>query len=139
MTVPYSEEFRVRETNQALIEALANVEPRGGEVGQVTAPLLDQPSEDLIDSNAFRGGLALAKSIRDAWPWFVLGGCCLFLGDVFVRRVAINFDWIGASLKQPARRVGRKGLSGHGATRCLEEEQRSTRRLTGATSRERAI
>ncbi len=100
VTVPYSDEFRVRETNQALIQALASTQPRGGEVGQITPPLELQQTEELIDSNAFRGGLALARSIRDAWPWFVLAGCCLFLGDVFVRRVAINFDWIGAAFKK---------------------------------------
>lgn len=100
VTVPYSEEFRVRETNQALIQALAATQPRGGETGKITPPLELQPTEELIDSNAFRGGLALARSIRDAWPWFVLAGCCLFLGDVFVRRVAINFDWIGAAFKK---------------------------------------
>ena len=77
---------------------LASIEPRGGEPGQVTPPLEDQPSEELIDTNAFRGGLALARSISDAWPWFVLTGCCLFLADVFVRRVAINFDWIGKAI-----------------------------------------
>lgn len=54
----------------------------------------------MIDSNAFRGGLALARSIRDAWPWFVLAGCCLFLADVFIRRVAINFDFVGHALKK---------------------------------------
>jgi hypothetical protein len=100
VTVPYSDEFRVRETNRVLIDALATVEPRGGQAGQVTAPLGIQPTEELIDSNAFRGGLALAKSIRDAWPWFVLAACCVFLADVFVRRVAVNFDWIAAALKK---------------------------------------
>lgn len=100
VTVPYSEEFRVRETNLALIQMLASVQPRGGEAGHITPPLDLQPTEELIDTNAFRGGLALARSIRDAWPWFVLAGCCLFLGDVFVRRVAINFDWIGVALKK---------------------------------------
>ncbi len=100
VTVPYSEEFRVRETNQALIQSLASTQPRGGEMGQITPPLELQPTEELIDSDAFRGGLALARSIRDAWPWFVLAGCCLFLGDVFVRRVAINFDWIGVAFKK---------------------------------------
>jgi uncharacterized membrane protein len=100
VTVPYSEEFRVRETNQALLEALASVQPRGGQSGQITPPLETQPSEALIDADAFRGGLALARSIRDAWPWFVLAGCCLFLGDVFVRRVAIRFDWIGQALQK---------------------------------------
>ncbi|NND99548.1 MAG: VWA domain-containing protein [Pirellulaceae bacterium] len=100
VTVPYSAEYRVRETNQELIETLAAVEPKGGTAGQVTAPLGNQPSEELVDSNSFRGGLALARSIRDAWPWFVLAGCCVFLADVFVRRVAINFGWIGAGLKK---------------------------------------
>lgn len=100
VTVPYSEEFRVRETNQALIDLLASTEPAGGDVGIITPPLEDQPSEELLDTNAFRGGLALARSIRDAWPWFVLAGCCLFLCDVFVRRVAVNFNWVGAAMKK---------------------------------------
>ena len=47
----------------------------------------------------------MARSIRDAWPWFVLAGCCLFLVDVFVRRVAVNFNWLGAALKR-VRGVG---------------------------------
>ena len=104
VTVPYSEEFRVRESNQALIEALASVAPRGGETGWVTSPLEETPSEELIDTDAFRGGLALARSIKDAWPWFVLSACCLFLADVFVRRVAVNFDWVGRSLAKIAGR-----------------------------------
>jgi hypothetical protein len=100
LTVPYSEEFRVRESNQALMQTLASLEPRGGQTGQVLPPLESTPSDPLIDANVFRGGLALARSIRDAWPWFVLTGCCLFLGDVFVRRVAINFDWVGSTLRR---------------------------------------
>lgn len=100
VTVPYSEEYRVRESNQALMQALASLEPRGGEAGQVLPPLEVSPSEPLIDANTFRGGLSPARSIRDAWPWFALLGCCLFLGDVFVRRVAVNFDWIGAGLNR---------------------------------------
>ncbi|MEM1070792.1 MAG: VWA domain-containing protein [Planctomycetota bacterium] len=100
VTVPYSEEFRVRDTNQALIEALAAIEPRGGEAGQVMPALGERPSEELVDVNAFRGGLELASSIKDVWPWFVLAGCCLFLGDIFIRRVAVNFHWVGAALNK---------------------------------------
>ena len=100
ITIPYSEEFRVRETNEALIKELASVTPAGGEAGLVTRPLGETDSSDSESNNAFRGGLALARSIRDAWPWFVLAACCLFLGDIFVRRVAINFDWVGAALKK---------------------------------------
>ncbi len=101
VTVPYSEEFRVRESNQALLEALASIQPRNGQPGIINEALGTQPTETLINSNAFRGGLALARSIRDAWPWFVLAACCLFLADVFIRRVAVNFNWIGQLLKQP--------------------------------------
>ncbi len=100
VTVPYSEEYRVRESNQALMQSLASLEPRGGQAGEILPPLDTAPSEELIDADTFRGGLPLARSIRDAWPWFVLVGCVLFLLDVFVRRVAINFDWVGAAMKR---------------------------------------
>ena len=100
VTIPYSEEYRIRETNQALITELASVKPAGGEVGEVTAPLGASSDDSVENRNAFRGGLALARSIRDAWPWFVLAGCCIFLGDIFVRRVSINFDWVGVALKK---------------------------------------
>lgn len=82
------------------MQSLASTRPRGGEPGLVTAPLDQQPSNELIESDSFRGGLALARSIRDAWPWFVLAASCLFLGDVFVRRVVLNFDWIGSAIKK---------------------------------------
>ena len=100
VTVPYSDEYRVRETNLALIESLASTEPAGGDTGKIMPPLEDRASEELIESNPFRGGLALARSIRDAWPWFVLGACCLFLGDVMVRRIALDFTWIGRTIRR---------------------------------------
>lgn len=95
VTVPYSDEYRVRETNQALIESLAATAPRGGQAGAIAPPLDAQASEELLNTDAFRGGLPLARSIRDVWPWFVLGACCLFLGDVMVRRIAFDFRWVG--------------------------------------------
>ncbi|MEM0926927.1 MAG: hypothetical protein AAGJ83_12875, partial [Planctomycetota bacterium] len=95
VTVPYSEEYRVREANLSLIESLAKVKPEGGESG-VVAPALDSRiSEELVEVDTFRPGLALAESIRDAWPWFVLAACCLFLGDVMIRRIAFDPRWIG--------------------------------------------
>jgi uncharacterized membrane protein/Mg-chelatase subunit ChlD len=100
VTVPYSDEYRVRDTNLALIESLAATEPRGGEAGAVTAPLEGQGDEESASANAFRGGLAPARSIRDVWPWFVLGDCCLFLGDVMIRRIAFDFGWIGKTIQR---------------------------------------
>ena len=100
VSVPYSDEFRVRETNLALIEMLAGTQPKGGDEGVVAPPLDLEPSEDLVNTDSFRGGLPLARSIRDAWPWFLLAGCCLFLADVFVRRVAINFGWVATAMNK---------------------------------------
>ncbi|QDS87823.1 von Willebrand factor type A domain protein [Rosistilla ulvae] len=98
VTVPYSNEFRVRTVNEALLKALADTEPNGGEAGQLTEPLEKSSIGALTDHATFRGGLAHARSIRDVWPLFVLAGCCIFLGDVFIRRVAIDFSWIGRLL-----------------------------------------
>lgn len=108
VSVPYSEEFRVRETNQALIDALASLKPRGGQPGVVTSPLDQQPDEELVSTDTFRGGLELARSIRDAWPWFVLAGCVLFLLDVFIRRVAVNFRWLSRAIKRMQGKAGEK-------------------------------
>lgn len=100
ITVPYSEEFRVREANRSLLQALAEVDPKGGEPGEMTEPLSAENLNEITARNTFRGGLGLARSIRDAWPWFVLAACCIFLGDVMVRRVAINFEWAGHLIAQ---------------------------------------
>lgn len=94
VTVPYSAEYRVRETNRALLEQLVETTPAGGQAGQLTTALGDDSIDVLVEEDSFRGGLALARSIRDAWPFFLFIACCLFLGDVAVRRIAINFDWL---------------------------------------------
>ncbi|WP_345683652.1 VWA domain-containing protein [Novipirellula caenicola] len=135
VTVPYSDEFRVRETNRALMESLAALKPRGGEPGEVTPPLENQLSESLVDTNAFRGGLALARSFRDVWPWFVLASCGLFLGDVFVRRVAINFDWIGRTV---ARMRGQKQDRDASVAARLDALQKSKESLGDSLERRRA-
>ena len=61
--------------------------------------------DEVVQEDPFREGLALARSMRDAWPWFVFAACCLFLGDVMVRRVAFNFDWVGRWLKRSEREI----------------------------------
>jgi uncharacterized membrane protein len=94
VTVPYSDEFRYRETNQVLMAQLASLTPPGGRPGEVTAPLGEQVNDEVLESDAFRGGLPLARQIRDAWPWFVLIAAVLFFTDVLVRRVAIRFGFI---------------------------------------------
>ncbi|MEM9367392.1 MAG: VWA domain-containing protein [Planctomycetota bacterium] len=93
VTIPYSDEFRFRETNLALLKQLAALQPPSGEAGEVTEPLESRLGDAILSRNPFRGGVPPARSIRDAWPWFVLVGCVLFFLDVLVRRVAIGFGF----------------------------------------------
>jgi uncharacterized membrane protein/Mg-chelatase subunit ChlD len=103
VNVPYSSEFRERESNSALINALARVTPRGGESGKVLDKALDKVTGPSVGKQAarpapqvdtFRGGLPRAVSIQDVWPTFLVVMGCLFFADVLVRRVTIGFEWV---------------------------------------------
>jgi hypothetical protein len=50
--------------------------------------------EPQLAVDPFRRDLPQAVATQDIWPWLVLVASCLFLGDVFVRRVQINLDWL---------------------------------------------
>ena len=95
INVPYSAEFRDRETNEALLTSLASLEPEGGAAGQVIRVPLDQPPADWqSEVNTFRRDIAPTVSSNYVWPWLVLLAGCLFFGDVLVRRVALEFGWL---------------------------------------------
>lgn len=95
ITVPYSDEFRVRSTNLHLLEQLAALTPEEGEPGKVIdAPgNLDDP-KPLAEIDSFRHDLVKATSSQDVWHYLALAACCLFFGDVFVRRVHVSFAWL---------------------------------------------
>ena len=95
VNVPYSDEFRGRGTNAALLGQLAELVPQGGRRGEV----IDWPAhvddvEPLLAVNTFRHDLLRATASQDAWHWLVLAGSCLFFFDVFVRRVQVGFAWV---------------------------------------------
>jgi len=97
INVPYSAEFRDRETNQALLDSLVGVTPKGGKPGKVIeGPLVPEISTDhpLLSVNTFHHNLAKAVSSLDIWHWLIVVAGCVFLGDVFIRRVHIHFYWI---------------------------------------------
>jgi hypothetical protein len=99
-SVPYSDEFRDRETNEGLLRSLAAQTPVGGEPGKVIeAPADVQDSAEKIDRmltvDTFRHDLPKATASQDVWHYLVLLGSCLFFADVFVRRVSVSFAWLG--------------------------------------------
>ena len=95
VNVPYSDEFRDRGANDALLTQLAAVQPKDGPPGQ----LIEDPAErrgmdKLLAFNTFRHDLPKATSRQEAWHWLLLVASCVFLGDVFIRRVSVNFAWL---------------------------------------------
>ncbi len=98
VSIPYSDEFRERETNEALLTSLAHVAPQSGAPGNVVDAPLDLSENErlnkLLETNEFRRDLSPASSSQPVWPLLVLVGGCLFFFDVFARRVTVNFDWV---------------------------------------------
>lgn len=89
--VPYSSEFTDRETNMALIESLATVKPKGGEVGEVIEGSLSREGFDqLLKFDTFRHNLPRAISSQEFWPWLMVIAAVAFFADVFVRRVQVD-------------------------------------------------
>lgn len=94
VSVPYSDEYRLRDLNEPLLRSLASTTPVGGLAGEILAPLSAEVIRLAGQANPFRVGLSSDRSIRDIWPWAVLIACCLFLVDIFARRVSVSFGWI---------------------------------------------
>ena len=101
VNVGYSQEFLDRQTNQPLLESLAALTARGGEPGKLLPPLANVPERDAekalgpqLAVDPFRRDLPKAIASQDIWHLLVMLGSCVFLADVFVRRVQINFLWL---------------------------------------------
>ena len=109
VTVPYSAEFRERETNQALITTLASTKPVGGQAGKVIQGPLEKDKTAIdrlvASTDTFRRTLQKAMSSRDFWPIFLLIAACIFLADVFIRRVTVHFYWVMPALAYAYSRV----------------------------------
>jgi uncharacterized membrane protein len=112
VNVPYSDEFRDRGANEALLAELAAVRPKDGPPGQLIENRAEprpgdhehgsmpdmatagMPTGKLLEFNTFRHDLPKATSSQEAWHWLALMASCVFLGDVFIRRVHVNFAWL---------------------------------------------
>ncbi|MEX2168471.1 MAG: VWA domain-containing protein [Pirellulales bacterium] len=99
VNVGYSDEFRDREANTPLLETMAKLPTRDGQPGKLITAESGATFENaevtdpLVAVNPYRRDLAPAVATRDIWPLLVLACCCLFVGDVFVRRVQIGWAW----------------------------------------------
>ena len=95
VNVPYSAEYRDRKSDFELLSYMAEREPKGGQAaGLVIDPTGEGGNEALMAANSFRHDLEKATSSQDTWHFLLLIGGCLFFGDVFFRRVQVNFAWV---------------------------------------------
>jgi hypothetical protein len=103
VNIGYSDEFRDRDTNEALLQSIAKLPAKEAEPGKILPPLPEVPedSEQAVQAlelqlaiDPFRRDLPQAVSTQDIWPWLVLMGSCIFFADVFVRRVQVDFQWL---------------------------------------------
>jgi uncharacterized membrane protein len=103
VTIPFSDEYRVRQANMKLLATLASRKPDGGEAGNLAPSLEPGSLRELLSLDTYRPGLPPAKSLTDVWPIALLVGASLFFADVFVRRVSVDFGyplrWFAAKLK----------------------------------------
>jgi uncharacterized membrane protein/Mg-chelatase subunit ChlD len=109
LSIPYSDEFRDRATNEALLASIAHMKPADGTAGQVIDAPESLPAGQrvarLLETNTFRHNLARATSSQAVWPLLLLVAATLFVGDVFVRRVMVSLDWVVPLARRAVDRV----------------------------------
>ncbi|MEX0675986.1 MAG: VWA domain-containing protein [Pirellulales bacterium] len=97
VNVPFAAEFNNRRSNPRLLGSLAAIQPKGGRTGVVLSePESPQQLDDALRTNVFRHDLERATSRQDSWHLLALAAGCLFLFDVFNRRVIVSFAWVPA-------------------------------------------
>lgn len=113
INVPYSNEYTDREANVGLLQSLSTLKPEGGQPGTVISGTLTRTGlEQMLETDPFRHDLRKPSSIREYWPSLVVIVSVLFFADVFLRRVAVRFDWIGPQSAKLWRRLrGQKDAS----------------------------
>jgi uncharacterized membrane protein/Mg-chelatase subunit ChlD len=107
VSVPYSDEYRELRSNPTTLETLASLTD-----GQVVS--WKQTPDGRIDLartlagvDHFRRdrGLINPLSLAPLWPALLWLAACLFLGDVAVRRIAIDLDWIKLTIANEWRKL----------------------------------
>ncbi len=107
VSVPYSDEYRELRSNPTTLETLASLTD-----GQVVS--WKQTPDGRIDlARTLEGvdhfrrdpGLINPHSLAPLWPALIWLAACMFLGDVAVRRIALDLDWIKLTIANEWRKL----------------------------------
>ncbi len=103
VSVPYSDEYRELTSNPPLMETLASltsgsvIDWRTDRDGRINV------AATLNSLNPFRHDRTPPAALDDLWPLLLWGAALLFLLDVAVRRIAIDFAWLGGQFAKAYR------------------------------------
>jgi uncharacterized membrane protein/Mg-chelatase subunit ChlD len=91
VSVPYSDEYRELRSNPAALETLASLTD-----GQVVSNRSTPDGRFVQSVDHFRRDPKLInpRSFAALWPTLLWLAACLFLGDVAVRRIALDVGWL---------------------------------------------
>ncbi|HTN76705.1 MAG TPA: glutamine amidotransferase, partial [Pirellulaceae bacterium] len=110
VNVPYSAEFQVRGTNDALLRSLAALTPRHGQAGQMIELPANLTADTKLAGDAFRRDLPPALSSQSIWHWMLVLLVVVFWGDICARRVMLDGSWFAPVVQRyQAWRVRRRG------------------------------
>jgi hypothetical protein len=139
VNVPYSSEYRDRETNVTLLQNLARMRPKAGEAGVVIQGAMRRDSlNELLEVDTFRHNLAKAVSSQDIWPIVLLLSACLFFVDVLIRRVTIHFDWVGPAIAWVRNRFFRRERQEEDEHQVMERLRSRKAEIAGQIDQRRA-
>jgi hypothetical protein len=107
VSVPYSDEYRELRSNPTTLETLASLTEGQLVNWKTTADGRIDLARTIDSVDHFRRdpGLINPRSFAALWPTLLWLACCLFLGDVAVRRIAPDMDRIKLALGNEWRRL----------------------------------
>ena len=138
VNVGYSPEYRDFQTNQPLLQSLAELRAGAGPSGEVAPVDPERALPPAASSNPFRRDLPAVVASRTVWPWVVVAASCLFWADVFVRRVQIDWSWAARVWEAWSARWGRRPPVAEAAPTMARLRSRKSEVATQLADRQRA-
>jgi uncharacterized membrane protein/Mg-chelatase subunit ChlD len=107
VSVPYSDEYRELRSNPTTLETLASLTDGKVVSWKQTPDGRIDLARTLEGVDHFRRdpGLIIPRSLAPLWPALLWLAVCLFLGDVAVRRIALDLDWIKLTIANEWRKL----------------------------------
>jgi uncharacterized membrane protein len=107
VSIPYSDEYRELRSNPTTLETLASLTDGRVVSWKQTPDGRIDLARTLEGVDHFRRdpGLINPRSLAPLWPALLWLAACTFLGDIAVRRIALDLDWIKFTIANEWRKL----------------------------------